>query len=156
MSTAPKKQAGPDAKPEEKPVLNEVRCPVGRGCQATPRCTVGRSGNDHHYHVATTSWTSPCSEFEGNCPPAGPASGQTGAYKQKLKSLRGLPAQLQVAWKLAGINHPMGVMRTADVVLGCVLPEKGTTTTLRARDIADRLIWVRGPAVLVSLQPGNT
>src|SRR5690606_34913246 len=71
------------------------------------------------------------------------------AYKEKLRALRGLPAQLRVALEaLPPASHPMDVMRTAVSVLGCLLPEKDDHNIPGARDIADRLIASLGSALL--------
>src|ERR1700757_3623882 len=92
----------------------------------TALCTVGRTGNDLHYRgydildIATTS------EFEeiafllvhGHLP----TTSELTAYKAKLKSLRGLPANVKAALEwLPAASHPMDVMRTGASALGCVL-----------------------------------
>jgi len=114
---------------------------------------VGRSGNDLHYRGYDILDIAHTSEFEeiahllvhGKLP----NKAELAAYKQKLKSLRGLPAQLQVALEaLPAASHPMDVMRTAVSVLGCVLPEKDDHNTPGARDIADRLMANLGSALL--------
>ncbi|MES2260860.1 MAG: 2-methylcitrate synthase [Pseudomonadota bacterium] len=111
----------------------------------TALCSVGKTGNDLHYRgydildVATTS------EFEeiayllvhGKLP----TKSELGAYKTKLKSLRGLPASVKAALEaLPASSHPMDVMRTGVSVLGCTLPEKDDHNVPGARDIADRLM----------------
>lgn len=71
------------------------------------------------------------------------------AYKEKLRRLRGLPANLQtVLESLPAASHPMDVMRTAVSVLGCTLPEKDDHNAADARDIADRLMACLGSALL--------
>ncbi|WP_447982268.1 bifunctional 2-methylcitrate synthase/citrate synthase [Achromobacter kerstersii] len=119
----------------------------------TALCTVGRSGNDLHYRGYDILDIAHTSEFEeiahllvhGKLP----NKAELAAYKLKLKSLRGLPAQLQVALEaLPAASHPMDVMRTAVSVLGCVLPEKDDHNTPGARDIADRLMANLGSALL--------
>src|SRR3546814_7073672 len=66
-----------------------------------------------------------------------PNKAELAAYKEKLRSLRGLPASLQTALDaLPAASHPMDVMRTAVSVLGCVLPEKDDHNLPDARDIA--------------------
>ena len=119
----------------------------------TALCTVGRTGNDLHYrgydilHLANTS------EFEeiayllvhGKLPTLGELKG----YKAKLRSLRGIPANLKTVLEaLPAASHPMDVMRTAVSVLGCMLPEKEDHNTPGARDIADRLMASLGSALL--------
>ncbi|MNQ40946.1 2-methylcitrate synthase [compost metagenome] len=156
MSTAPKKQeAKPEAKPEEKAGFKPKKSVALSGVVAgnTALCTVGRSGNDLHYRGYDILDIAHTSEFEeiahllvhGKLP----NKAELTAYKQKLKSLRGLPAQLQIALEaLPASSHPMDVMRTAVSVLGCVLPEKDDHNTPGARDIADRLMANLGSALL--------
>lgn len=119
----------------------------------TALCTVGRTGNDLHYcGYDVLDFADRC-EFEeiahllihGKLP----NKNELSAYKEKLRSLRGLPAQLQSALEtLPAASHPMDVMRTATSVLGCILPEKDDHNTPGARDIADRLIASLGSALL--------
>ncbi|RXN90593.1 citrate/2-methylcitrate synthase, partial [Achromobacter aloeverae] len=118
----------------------------------TALCTVGRSGNDLHYRGYDILDIAGTSEFEeiayllvhGKLP----NKAELKAYKQKLRALRGLPVQLQVALEaLPASSHPMDVMRTAVSVLGCVLPEKDDHNTPGARDIADRLMASLGSAL---------
>jgi len=119
----------------------------------TALCTVGRSGNDLHYRGYDILDFADTSEFEeiahllvhGKLP----NKAELAAYKEKLRSLRGLPAQLQTALEaLPAASHPMDVMRTAVSVLGCVLPEKEDHNMPGARDIADRLMANLGSALL--------
>ncbi|QVQ24172.1 bifunctional 2-methylcitrate synthase/citrate synthase [Achromobacter deleyi] len=156
MSTAPKKQeAKSDAKPEEKTGFKPKKSVALSGVVAgnTALCTVGRSGNDLHYRGYDILDIAHTSEFEeiahllvhGKLP----NKAELKAYKEKLRSLRGLPAQLQVALEaLPAASHPMDVMRTAVSVLGCVLPEKDDHNAPGARDIADRLMANLGSALL--------
>jgi 2-methylcitrate synthase len=119
----------------------------------TALCTVGKTGNDLHYRgydildVATTC------EFEeiahllvhGKLP----TQSELFAYKNKLKSLRGLPAQLKAALEcLPASAHPMDVMRTGVSTLGCLLPEKDDHNLPGARDIADQLMASFGSMLL--------
>jgi 2-methylcitrate synthase len=54
-----------------------------------------------------------------------PTQAELTAYKTKLRSLRGLPANVKATLEwLPASSHPMDVMRTAASALGCVLPEK--------------------------------
>ena len=119
----------------------------------TALCTVGRSGNDLHYRGYDILDIAQTSEFEevahllvhGSLP----TKVELKAYKEKLRKLRGLPAQLQnVLESLPAASHPMDVMRTAVSVLGCVLPEKDDHNLADARDIADRLMASLGSALL--------
>ncbi|OWT66376.1 bifunctional 2-methylcitrate synthase/citrate synthase [Candidimonas nitroreducens] len=119
----------------------------------TALCSVGRSGNDLHYRGYDILDIADTCEFEeiahllihGKLP----TKAELAAYKQKLRKLRGLPAQLQnVLESLPAASHPMDVMRTAASVLGCVLPEKDDHNAPDARDIADRLMASLGSALL--------
>lgn len=119
----------------------------------TALCTVGKTGNDLHYRgydildVATTC------EFEeiayllvhGKLP----NQPELTMYKDKLKSLRGLPAALKSALEcLPASSNQMDVMRTGASVLGCMLPEKDDHNVAGARDIADKLMASFGSMLL--------
>ena len=119
----------------------------------TALCTVGRSGNDLHYRGYDILDIAQTCEFEeiahllvhGKLP----NRAELDAYKEKLRRLRGLPAQVQTVLEaLPAASHPMDVMRTAVSVLGCVLPEKDDHNLADARDIADRLMACLGSALL--------
>ncbi len=119
----------------------------------TALCTVGRTGNDLHYRGYDILDLAESSEFEeiahllvhGKLP----TTAELKAYKQKLKALRGLPANVKAALEwLPASSHPMDVMRTGVSVLGCVLPEKDDHNTPGARDIADRLMASLGSILL--------
>ena len=160
MSTAPKKQAPKadaktQAQPEEKAAFKPKKSVALSGVVAgnTALCTVGRSGNDLHYRGYDILDVADTCEFEeiahllvhGKLP----TKAELKAYKEKLRSLRGLPVQLQLALEaLPAASHPMDVMRTAVSVLGCVLPEKDDHNLPGARDIADRLMANLGSALL--------
>ncbi|UDM51460.1 2-methylcitrate synthase [Cupriavidus sp. MP-37] len=119
----------------------------------TALCTVGRTGNDLHYRGYDILDIAEACEFEeiahllvhGKLP----TKSELAAYKAKLKSLRGLPANVKAAleWVPASA-HPMDVMRTGVSVLGTVLPEKEDHNTPGARDIADRLMASLGSMLL--------
>jgi 2-methylcitrate synthase len=147
----------------KKPVAAEAPAPAFKAKKSvalsgvtagnTALCTVGRSGNDLAYRGYDILDLAKVSEFEevahllvhGKLP----NKAELAAYKKKLVSLRGLPAQLQAALEaLPAASHPMDVMRTAVSVLGCVLPEKDDHNTPGARDIADRLMANLGSALL--------
>ena len=148
--TAPAKAvetAAPVFKPKKSVALSGVT--AGN----TALCTVGRSGNDLHYRGYDILDFADTSEFEeiahllihGKLP----NKAELAAYKEKLRSMRGLPAQLQtVLESLPAASHPMDVMRTAASALGCILPEKEDHNTPDARDIADRLMANLGSALL--------
>ncbi|QEZ46721.1 bifunctional 2-methylcitrate synthase/citrate synthase [Cupriavidus oxalaticus] len=119
----------------------------------TALCTVGRTGNDLHYRGYDILDIAETCEFEeiahllvhGKLP----TKSELAAYKARLKSLRGLPANVKAAleWVPASA-HPMDVMRTGVSVLGTVLPEKDDHNTPGARDIADRLMASLGSMLL--------
>jgi 2-methylcitrate synthase len=119
----------------------------------TALCTVGRSGNDLHYRGYDILDVAEACEFEeiayllvhGKLPTQAELDG----YKAKLKSLRGLPANVKAAleWVPASA-HPMDVLRTGVSVLGAVLPEKDDHNHPGARDIADRLMASLGSMLL--------
>ncbi len=153
MATS-KKTAAPAA-PVEAPAFKPKKSVALSGVVAgnTALCTVGRSGNDLHYRGYDILDFADTSEFEeiahllvhGKLP----NKAELAAYKEKLRALRGLPAQLQTALEaLPAASHPMDVMRTAVSVLGCVLPEKDDHNMPGARDIADRLMANLGSALL--------
>jgi 2-methylcitrate synthase len=119
----------------------------------TALCTVGRSGNDLHYRGYDILDIAESAEFEeiayllvhGKLPNVAELKG----YKAKLKSMRGLPANLKTALEaLPASSHPMDVMRTGVSVLGCQLPEKDDHNMPGARDIADRLMASLGSMLL--------
>ena len=111
----------------------------------TAICTVGRSGNDLHYRGFDILDLAERCEFEevahllihGKLP----SPAELRAYKQKLKALRGLPANVREALEaIPAAAHPMDVMRCGVSAFGCVLPEKDDHNVPGARDIADRLM----------------
>ncbi|MGH6961071.1 MAG: citrate/2-methylcitrate synthase, partial [Dongiaceae bacterium] len=119
----------------------------------TALCTVGRTGNDLHYRGYDILDVANACEFEeiahllvhGKLPNAA----ELRAYKNKLKSLRGLPAAVKTALEqLPPSAHPMDVMRTGVSVLGCVTPEKDDHNHPGARDIADKLMACLGSMLL--------
>jgi 2-methylcitrate synthase len=119
----------------------------------TALCTVGKTGNDLHYRGYDILDVADTCEFEeiahllvhGKLPTASELKG----YKAKLKSLRGLPANVKAVLEwLPASSHPMDVMRSGVSALGCVLPEKDDHNTPGARDIADRLMASLGSMLL--------
>ena len=150
-SAAQKVAAPAEAAPTFKPKKSVALSGVTAG--NTALCTVGRSGNDLHYRGYDVLDFADSSEFEeiahllihGKLP----NKAELSAYKDKLRNLRGLPAQLQtVLESLPAASHPMDVMRTAASALGCMLPEKEDHNIPDARDIADRLMANLGSALL--------
>jgi 2-methylcitrate synthase len=159
MASKKKVVVKPAAKTTEAPAVAPVFKPKksvalsGVTAGNTALCTVGRSGNDLHYRGYDILDFADTSEFEeiahllihGKLP----NKAELAAYKAKLRSLRGLPAQLQtVLESLPAASHPMDVMRTAASTLGCILPEKDDHNIPDARDIADRLMANLGSALL--------
>jgi 2-methylcitrate synthase len=119
----------------------------------TALCTVGRTGNDLHYRGYDILDIAEACEFEeiahllvhGTLP----NRSELTAYKAKLKSMRGLPANVKAALEwLPASSHPMDVMRSGVSVLGCVIPEKDDHNTPGAKDIADRLMASLGSILL--------
>jgi 2-methylcitrate synthase len=119
----------------------------------TALCTVGRTGNDLHYRGYDILDFAETSEFEeiahllvhGTLP----NEVELGAYKTKLRSMRGIPAAVKTVLEaLPAATHPMDVMRTYVSALGCVLPEAHDHNEPGAKDIADRLMASLGSALL--------
>jgi 2-methylcitrate synthase len=126
-------------KPKKSVALSGV--PAGN----TALCTVGRQGNDLHYRGYDILDFAEQAQFEevayllvhGKLPSAA----ELASYKEKLKSLRGLPHAVKAALEcVPAAAHPMDVMRTGCSVLGTALPEKDDHNLPGARDIADRLM----------------
>jgi 2-methylcitrate synthase len=119
----------------------------------TALCTVGRTGNDLHYRGYDILDLARACEFEEIAyllvHEKLPTQAELAAYKTKLKSLRGLPANLKLALEaIPASAHPMDVMRTGVSVLGTVLPEKDDHNIAGAKDIADRLMASLGSMLL--------
>ena len=134
-------------KPKKSVALSGV--PAGN----TALCAVGRTGNDLHYRGYDILDFADQAEFEevahllvhGKLPNAA----ELGAYKRKMKALRGIPAAVQrVLERIPASAHPMDVMRTACSALGTVLPERQDHKLSETRDIADRLIASFGSLLL--------
>ncbi len=140
-------QQAPAFKPKKSVALSGVT--AGN----TALCTVGKTGNDLHYRGYDILDVADTCEFEeiayllvhGKLPSIAELKG----YKAKLKSLRGLPANVKaiLEW-LPASAHPMDVMRTGVSALGCILPEKDDHNAPGARDIADRLMASLGSVLL--------
>jgi 2-methylcitrate synthase len=119
----------------------------------TALCTVGVTGNDLHYRGYDILDIAETSEFEeiayllvhGKLPTKAELAG----YKQKLKRLRGIPADVQdILESIPAGAHPMDVMRTAVSALGSVLPEAEDRKVSESKDIADRLMASLGGMLL--------
>jgi len=119
----------------------------------TAICTVGRTGNDLHYRGYDILDFADQAEFEEIAHllihERLPTPAELGAYKKKLKTLRGLPAALKTALEqLPPSAHPMDVLRTGCSVLGTLEPEKDSMPVAAARDIGDRLMASFGSMLL--------
>jgi 2-methylcitrate synthase len=144
-TAAPTAATGP--KPKKSVALSGV--PAGN----TALCTVGRTGNDLHYRGYDILDIAEAAEFEeiayllvhGKLPNVA----ELAAYKRKLQSLRGIPADVQdILESIPASAHPMDVMRTACSALGAILPEGEEHKVAAARDIADRLMASFGSMLL--------
>jgi 2-methylcitrate synthase len=134
-------------KPKKSVALSGV--PAGN----TALCTVGRTGNDLHYRGYDILDIAENAEFEeiayllvhGKLPNVAELT----SYKRKLKSLRGIPMDVQdILESIPASTHPMDVLRTACSALGSVLPEAEDHKLSEARDIADRLMASLGSMLL--------
>ena len=120
---------------------------------STALCTVGRSGNDLHYRGYDILDIADQCEFEEIAyllvHEKLPNRAELAAYRKKLKSLRGLPAQVRATLEsIPASAHPMDVLRTGCSALGTVYPEKDDHPVAGARDIADRLMASFGSMLL--------
>lgn len=120
---------------------------------STALCTVGTHGNDLRYRGYDIFDLAKNCQFEevaylliqGKLP----TEVELADYKQKLKSLRGLPSQVRAALEtLSQSAHPMDVVRTGVSVMGSNLPEKEDHNVASARDIANRLMASLGSMLL--------
>src|SRR5579875_3861764 len=109
-------------KPKKSVALSGV--PAGN----TALCTVGRTGNDLHYRGYDILELAAQCQFEevaylllyGKLP----TQPELDAYKQRLRTLRGLPQGVKTALEQLPANtHPMDVLRTGVSVLGALEPE---------------------------------
>lgn len=116
-------------------------------------CTVGRTGNDLHYRGYDIVELARQSTFEevayllihGDLP----TQSELKDYVKKLKSLRGLPAEVKTVLEhIPAAAHPMDVLRTGCSALGTVLPEKKDRNLQGASDIIDRLVVSFGSMLL--------
>jgi 2-methylcitrate synthase len=119
----------------------------------TALCTVGRTGNDLHYRGYDILDFAEAAEFEEIAyllvHEKLPTKAELANYKRRLKSLRGLPANVKAVleWVPASA-HPMDVLRTGCSALGTVVPEKNDHNANGARDIADRMMASFGSMLL--------
>ena len=139
--------AAPPFKPKKSVALSGVT--AGN----TALCTVGKAGNDLHYRGYDILDFANSAEFEEIAyllvHEKLPNKAELAGYKAKLKSLRGVPANVKAALELLpASSNAMDVMRTGVSALGCNLPEKDDHNTPGARDIADRLMASMGSMLL--------
>jgi 2-methylcitrate synthase len=144
MSSSPANVA---PKPKKSVALSGV--PAGN----TALCTVGRSGNDLQYRGYDILDFADAAEFEEVAyllvHEKLPTRGELSKYKQRLRSLRGLPGPLKTALEqLPGSAHPMDVLRTGCSVLGTLEPEQEGHPVAGARAVADRLMASFGSMLL--------
>jgi 2-methylcitrate synthase len=133
------------ARPASGPAAKKSVALSGVPAGNTALCTVGRTGNDLHYRGYDILEIATRCKFEeiayllihGKLP----NRAELTSYRNKLKSLRGIPAPVRTALEaLPASCHPMDVLRTGVSVLGCTLPEKDDHNVAGAQDIADRLV----------------
>ena len=119
----------------------------------TALCSVGKSGNDLHYRGYNILELAANATFEEVAYlliyGALPTQQQLDAYKNKLKTLRGLPNAIKkILQNIPATAHPMDVMRTYVSALGTIEPEKENHNEEDARNIADRLLASLSSALL--------
>jgi 2-methylcitrate synthase len=123
----------------------------GVAAGSTAVCTVGQAGNDLHYRGYDIADLARQSTFEEVAHllvhERLPTEAGLAAYRDRLRSLRGLPAAVRaILEQIPAAANPMDVLRTGCSALGTVEPERlpgsGTApgSAAGARDIADRLI----------------
>src|SRR2546429_7297483 len=115
----------------------------------TALCTVGRTGNDLHYRGYDILEMANVCEFEETASrllhEKLPNRAELGAYKARLRSLRGLSEGVRTVLEvLPASAHPMDVLRTGASMLGCLEPEPQDHGAAGARAIADRLVACLG------------
>jgi len=134
-------------KPKKSVALSGV--PAGN----TALCTVGRNGNDLHYRGVDILELAAHCEFEevahlllyGHLP----TLAELAHYKQRLRSLRGLPQPVRIALEqIPATAHPMDVLRVGVSVLATLEPEPQPYTPDTALRIADRLMASLGSMLL--------
>jgi 2-methylcitrate synthase len=149
MMTTMTEAAAPATTPKPKKSVALSGVPAGN----TALCTVGRTGNDLHYRGYDILDLAEKTEFEevayllvhGKLP----NQAELTAYKAKLRSLRGIPMDVQdILESIPASTHPMDVLRTACSALGSVLPEGEDHKLAEARDLADRLMASFGSMLL--------
>lgn len=139
-STNQTKTDSPNKKPAKKSVALS-----GVAAGNTSVCTVGQSGNDLHYRGYNILDFADRAEFEEVAylliHGSWPNQAQLQTYKEKLKSLRGLPDGLKIILEnIPATAHPMDVMRTGCSFLGTLETEQTITDKQASRNIGDRIM----------------
>lgn len=116
----------------------------GQSAGETAICTVGAEGNSLRYRgydvvdlaENATFYETAHLILKGELP----SRSELGAWKAKLKELRGLPKSLrEVLERIPASAHPMDVMRTGCSFLGNIEPEDDFS---EQQDVADRLLAI--------------
>lgn len=119
----------------------------------TALCSVGKDGNDLHYRGYDILDLAEKAAFEetaylliyGELPTRAGLQ----AYKDKLRSLRGLPHAIKQILKcIPASAHHMDVLRTYTSAIGSLYPEKEDRNAGDARNIADQLLASFSSALL--------
>jgi 2-methylcitrate synthase len=134
----------PQATLEQAPKKKSVAL-SGVAAGRTAICTVGANGRDLHYRGYDIHDLAKYSNFEEVAclliHEELPNRYIFARYKQKLETMRGLPAPVKaVLEQVPTAAQPMDVLRTGCSVLGTVLPEHDDHNVEEARNIADRLV----------------
>ncbi|MBA2658407.1 MAG: 2-methylcitrate synthase [Nitrosospira sp.] len=119
----------------------------------TAICSVGKTGNDLHYRGYDILDLADTCEFEEIAyllvHEKLPTLTELTTYKEKLKSLRDVPAGVKTVLETIPVTaHPMDVIRTGVSALSTFLPETENHAIEGVRDLADRLLACLGPMLL--------
>ncbi|HEX9018850.1 MAG TPA: citrate/2-methylcitrate synthase, partial [Anaerolineaceae bacterium] len=140
--------------------ISEVQAPKKKsvalsGIEAgqTAICRVGWAGKDLHYRGYDIHDLAAHATFEEVAHllvhETLPNGYELAHYKEKLESMRGLPASLKaVLEEIPAAAQPMDVLRTGASMWGTVLPERDDQNIGEARNAADRLL-ASLPSILV-------
>ncbi|RXJ82372.1 2-methylcitrate synthase [Arcobacter sp. F2176] len=117
----------------------------GTAAGNTAICTVGKTGNDLHYRGYDILEFANQAQFEEIAylivHEKLPNKAELKAYKEKLQSMRDIPAGVKVALEqLPKTAHPMDVMRTGCSVLGAIMSEDESHPKAEAQNIIDKLM----------------
>jgi citrate synthase len=117
-------------------------------------CTVGRTGNDLHYRGYDIVELALQSTFEevayllvhGELP----TQSALKDYRRKLKSLRGLPAQVKIVWSISRLAHLMDVLRTGSSMLAMCCRKRRRTSREQGTFTAWSLLRVHAALLGIS------